>query len=239
VLENHIKAALDSYGDAHAVGRWSKSNVGIGPVIAAGLLAHIDITKARTATPILRFAGLDPTVKWHKGQRRPWNDDLKTLCWKIGESFVKFSGHKDDTYGKLYLQRKAIEVRNNLEGQLSDQARQKLAEFNIGKDTDAYAWYSGSLTPEDAVAIAEVTKRRKEPGSGLPMLPPAHIHARAKRWTVKLFLSHWQQVAYREHYHAMAPAPYVFAHKGHVDHIDVPNWPFSGPAPSVTGAILD
>jgi hypothetical protein len=37
---------------------------GIGPVIAAGLLANIDITKAPTAGHIWRFAGLDPSSKW-------------------------------------------------------------------------------------------------------------------------------------------------------------------------------
>src|SRR5215467_2978497 len=43
-LESQIRRALDVYSDAHPVGQWLKSLHGIGPVIAAGLLAHIDIT---------------------------------------------------------------------------------------------------------------------------------------------------------------------------------------------------
>ena len=90
-LEGQIKRALDSYSDSHPAGAWLKSNYGIGPVIAAGLLAHIDIRKAPTVGHIWRFAGLDPTTKWEKGQKRPFNAELKTLCWKLGQSFMKFS----------------------------------------------------------------------------------------------------------------------------------------------------
>ena len=91
-LENQVKRALDKYTEAHAIGRWMKSIYGIGPVIAAGLMAHIDIKKATTAGHIWRYAGLDPTVEWKKKTKRPWNAELKTLCWKIGQSFMKFSG---------------------------------------------------------------------------------------------------------------------------------------------------
>lgn len=53
---------------------------GIGPVISAGLLAHIDIHRAVTVGHIWRFAGLDPSVKWLKKTKRPWNAGLKVLC---------------------------------------------------------------------------------------------------------------------------------------------------------------
>ena len=88
VMEAQIKRALDAWTDHDEVGRWAKSVYGIGPVISAGLLAHIDINKAPTVGHIWRFAGLDPTATWNKGEKRPWNASLKTLCWKIGESFV-------------------------------------------------------------------------------------------------------------------------------------------------------
>jgi hypothetical protein len=202
VLEVQIKGALGAYAAADPVGRWSQSIVGIGPIIAAGLLAHIDIEKAPTVGHIWRFAGLDPTVEWKKGVKRPWNASLKTLCWKIGESFVKVSGNENDIYGKLYLARKATEQTRNESGALADQAAAKLARFKIGKDTDAYAAYS------------------------IGKLPPAHIHARAKRWAVKLFLAHWHAVAYRAKFGTDAPKPYVLSQLQHGHEIAVPNWPF-------------
>ena len=63
-LEQQIKGALGIYAKAHRAGRWALSQHGIGPVLAAGLLAHIDIRKASTAGKIWRFAGLDPTAEW-------------------------------------------------------------------------------------------------------------------------------------------------------------------------------
>jgi hypothetical protein len=201
VLERNIKSALGVYADSQTVGRWSQSIVGIGPILSAGLLAHIDIAKAPTVGHIWRFAGLDPTVLWEKKTKRPWNTRLKTLCWKIGESFVKVSGHEDDVYGKFYLQRKALEMARNEEGRFSDQAVAKLDRFKIGKTTDAYGHYAAGR------------------------LPPAHLHARAKRWVVKLFLAHWHHVAYETHFGQPPPKPYVLTHLGHVDEIRPPHWP--------------
>ncbi|WP_348701051.1 hypothetical protein, partial [uncultured Limnobacter sp.] len=71
-LENKIKRTLEIYAKHNPVGQWSLSITGIGPVIAAGLLAHIDITKAPTVGHIWRYAGQDPTCTWEKGQKRPW-----------------------------------------------------------------------------------------------------------------------------------------------------------------------
>ena len=64
-LESSVHRALDAFSDASPVGRWARNQYGIGPVIAAGLLAHIDIEIAITAGKIWRYAGLDSTIKWH------------------------------------------------------------------------------------------------------------------------------------------------------------------------------
>jgi hypothetical protein len=41
------------------------------------------------------------------------------------------------------------------------------------------------------------------------MLPPAHVHARARRWVVKLFLSHFHAEWFQKHYGKPAPLPYA------------------------------
>lgn len=197
-LENQVKRALDAYSGASPVGIWARSQVGIGPVLAAGLLAHIDIRQAPTAGHIWNFAGLNPGVVWDKGERRPWNASLKTLCWKVGESFVKFSGREDCFYGKFYAKRKLEETERNDRGEFSEQARLKLERFKIGKDTDAFKAYSTGK------------------------LPPAHIHARAKRYAVKLFLSHLHHVWFELEYGEAPPKPYAIAIDGHGHYIEVP-----------------
>ena len=215
LVEGQIKGALDRYSLGHPVGRWSRSIVGIGPVIGAGLLAHIDIEQAPTAGHIWRFAGLDPTVKWGKGKKRPWNASLKVLCWHAGESFVKFHNHEDDVYGKLYVERKARELARNAEGKFHAQAVQRCNELDrLGKtQSEAYKWYAGHYTAK-GVFIGN--------GGGQPMLPPGHIHERAKRWAVKLFLAHYHEVAYRHRYDKAPPVPYPIAFMHHVDKIEPP-----------------
>lgn len=195
-LEKQVARALDAYSGAHKAGIWAREQRGIGPVIAAGLLAHIDIHKAETAGNVWSYAGLssNPEKEWKKGQKRPFNAALKTLCWKIGESFVKVSGHEDAVYGRLYLERKALEIQKNDNGDFKDQAEAKLERFNIGKTTDAYKAYSKGK------------------------LPPAHVHARAKRYAVKMFLSHFWEV-WRGIEGLPTPAPYAIEHLGHAHKI--------------------
>src|SRR4029078_13106851 len=105
------------------------------------MLSQIDINRARTAGHIWRYAGLDPTVRWNKGEKRPWNASLKRLAWIAGESFVKVSGNPDALYGQLYRERKAIEERKNLAGDFADQAAASLAGKKYGADTHALSAY--------------------------------------------------------------------------------------------------
>jgi hypothetical protein len=200
-VEKEIKKALDvyTYKETTGVGVWLRSICGIGPVIAAGLLAHKNPQDDETVGRLWAFAGLDPSRTWDKGEKRPWNADLKVICFHAGESFVKMQGRKTDTYGRLYAQRKAFEVLRNENGHLADQAAAVLKAKRIGKDTVAYASYS------------------------VGKLPAAHIHARARRWVVKLMLSHYHAVAYYLAHKRLPPRPYVITHLGHVDEISPPN----------------
>lgn len=198
-LETDLKKVLDIYTDNNTVGQWLKSIVGIGPVIAAGLLAHIDITKAPTVGHIWSYARLNPDQVWGRGQKRPWNAKLKVLCWKAGESFVKVSNNPNDVYGHIYSERKELEIARNEAGQFADQAAAMLKAKKIGKDTEAYKWYSEGK------------------------LPPAHIHSRAKRYAVKLFLSHLHEFWYEQEFGEKPPLPYPIAILGHAHKIARPD----------------
>lgn len=200
--EAEIQRNLDRYSDAHIPGVWAKSIVGIGPVIAAGLLAHIDIERAPTVGHIWSFAGLDPTKVWEKKTKRPWNAKLKTLCWKIGDSFVKFQNHERDVYGSVYVARKALEVERNESGALADQAKQSLETRRI---TDK--------------GLRETLEAGR--------LPAGRIDLRARRYAVKLFLAHLHHVMYEDHYGEPPPKPYVLSHGDHAHFIAPPNWPMA------------
>jgi hypothetical protein len=75
------------------VSRWAKAQVGIGPVLAAGLAAYIDITRTPTVSALWSLAGLNPTAVWGKGEKRPWNAQLKTLCCLPGTMITTRRGY--------------------------------------------------------------------------------------------------------------------------------------------------
>lgn len=199
-LENQVKFALDKFGQTYPVGNWLRSITGIGPVITAALIAHIDIEKAPTAGHIHSYAGLNPGVRWEKGKKRPWNSELKVVAvFKAGESFVKTQSNKEGHYGKLFRKyRDALEFKNE-SGFYKERAATILATRKFDKDTEAYKAYI------------------------IGKLPDAHLHAMARRWVVKLFLSHLHDVLHRLRYGMKAPLPYALAHLNHTDLIEPPN----------------
>lgn len=196
-IETQIAQALRYYAEAHHMGRWAMGIVGIGPILAAGLIAHIDQTKPTTGH-IWRFAGLDPTCKWEKaakgekGEKRPWNAALKTLCWKIGESFVKVSNNPDSLYGRIYKERKEYEHKKNDAGEFAAQAADMVKR--VPRHAQRAIYKTGKLSD-------------------------GHLHSRAKRYAVKLFLSHWHDEAYRHHFKKDPPLPYPMAILGHAHFI--------------------
>lgn len=196
VLEAQIKRALDHYTQAHIMGEWMRQIVGIGPVISAGILAHLEGPRP-TAGRIYAFAGLagDGQKKWGAGEKRPYNVQLKTLCWHAGQSFMKFSGRDDCFYGRIYRERKAFELQMSESGKRSDTAARLVS--TVSKTTQAYGHYSAGH------------------------LPPSQIDGRARRYAVKLFLSHMNEV-WLERLGMEVPKPFALARLHHVDYIPPP-----------------
>jgi hypothetical protein len=103
-------------------------------------------------------------------------------------------------YAQIYRQAKEEYQRRNESGSYAELAAQTLSKKNIGEDT--------------------LARGRLEKG----YLPDAQIHGRAKRKAVKLFLSHYWQVAYEVHFRRPAPRPWIIEHGGHIDLIPVPGY---------------
>ncbi len=146
-----------------------------------------------------RFAGLDPTVEWKAKTKRPWSARAKVLCFKAGECFIKVQNNDKDVYGKIYAKRKMQEISFNERGRFAEQAAD--GADRVGKTTEAFKHYDKG------------------------MLPPAHVHARARRYAVKLFLSHLHDVSYRDYYKKDPPIPFAFTKNcegNHTHFIQVP-----------------
>jgi len=232
-LEAQTRRGLLAYARSQPLGRWCLANCGVGPVSAAALLAHIDLTacacaqyrgiprKDRPAHPcpgivtagaVWRFAGMDPDVKWERGQVRPWNARLKVICWNLGKCFVRNHKRPECFYGHLYAARKRQEEERNAAGLFAEQARARLSDARQG----------GWRITEEMRACWEAGK-----------LQPAGLELRAIRYVMKIFLSHYHHVG-RTLLTGSAPEAWVIAHGGHANFIPPPHWPLEGEeAPAV------
>lgn len=249
-LEDNAKTWLQVYIQSHALYPWFAAVHGIGPVLAAGLAAHLG---SRPVPPTVghwwRYAGLDPSQQWMgadklKAQwdaltgdidertralayivgrdpetvirdattdfktgevgkltkakalkslaRIPFNRPLKTLCWKIGDQFVKLGDREDALYAKFYRNRKAREVARNENGERRDLARKTLEAKPNHAQRAIYA--EGKL-------------------------PDGRIDLMARRATVKLFLSHLHELWYRVENNTAPPHPFSTTIKGHAHYI--------------------
>jgi hypothetical protein len=195
-IEEQIAKSFDKILTSPAA-LWLKAQRGIGPVIAAGLLAHIDITKAPTVGHIWKFAGLDPTMKWEKGEKRPYNAELKQLTWHAGQCFMKQSNDPDCFYGHLYRERKRFEIERNENGNNAERAK------------------TFKVSPGATKAVKDKLKEGK--------LPDFNIDARARRYAVKIFLSHLHAVMYWNHYGKAPPKPFAISILGHAHEIRIPH----------------
>jgi predicted RNA-binding Zn-ribbon protein involved in translation (DUF1610 family) len=204
--EERAKNLLDYWTSKDELANWSRQVMGIGPVLAAGLRAEIDVTRANHVSSVWRFAGYDPTAIWEKGQKRPHNAFLKVICWRLGDSFVKVSGRPKSLYGKLYRNEKNRLVHINDNGGFAQDAKERID--------------SGIRVP------GKGTEARKALDAG--RLPQAQVDLRARRKAVKIFLSHyWVQGRLLEG--LSVSQPYAIARLGHVTNIG-PEVPYIIPA---------
>ena len=205
VLEDQIKSLMGQFASNYALGNWLQSICGIGPVLSAAFLVTFSPLHRRTAGAWYAYAGIAPGIEWKKGEKRPFDARAKVFCYKAGESFVKVQNNDADFYGKLFRSQKDFYISKNEESGFADNAAGKLEKYKIGKTTDAYKAYSTGH------------------------LPPAHIHAMARRYAVKMMISHMHDLAWEDYYGEKAPCPYVFSDKFtggvHRHFIEPPNRP--------------
>jgi hypothetical protein len=194
---------MNEWTEYHEVAKILKDSVyGVGPIIAAGLVAYFDVHKANTAGGFWRYAGLDPSVSWSKGEKRPWNASLKTLCWKMGDCFMKFSNALDANgnpacfYGQLYRKKKLELVDLNESGKLFKTAEDTLSKKKF-KDPKTLSTYNSGKCSD------------------------GHVDGMARRWAVKLFLSNLHELWCAAEGIPVAK-PYSMAILGHTHYICQP-----------------
>lgn len=93
VLEKEVTAEIAESVKQHEMYDWFERVKGIGPGLAGCLLAHINIERCNTVSGLWKYAGLAVTEgvadRPTKGQKLPYNAELKRICFLIGTSFLR------------------------------------------------------------------------------------------------------------------------------------------------------
>jgi hypothetical protein len=97
-IERGLYKRLDAWSKEHPLRKKYLNHVkGIGGVLASGLIAWLSepMLKANYVSQVWSYCGLTPDSVRKKNEKLKYNPKLKTFCWKIGQSFIKF-----DCFGK-------------------------------------------------------------------------------------------------------------------------------------------
>ncbi len=232
-LELQTVRGLKAFAEASPLGQWCLSIAGVGPILTAGFLAHIDLKRCSckdyrhlrgmergkipphncpglaTAGAIHRFAGMiDPELlHWGKGQRRPYNARLKQVCYHLGQCF-KRTPLVQDVSGEEYLYVRLYRQRKILEVERNEAGLN--ADRARSRLQDCLGRRS-KISPE----------QREIWASG--KLQAIGLDHRAARYAVCLFLSHYHTVG-REILGLPNVVPWVIEHGGHIHYIPPPLW---------------
>lgn len=226
-LEKQIGTLIATFYEVHPLKWFFEQTPGIGPGIAIKIISQLDINRAPTAGHFWSFAGLNPTAKWEKGKKRPHNAELKKTMFLATDQWIKLKNNDSSHYSRWLFERRDIEWQKNLAGGNAEYAARALASKSYGAATDAKAWLAGNCCPEKARAMLAEGKTPTASGckvkeGGLPMIPPAQVVMRARRWTSKLFLAHLHHRWYEFEFGEAPPKPYVIEHAGHAHIIEPP-----------------
>jgi hypothetical protein len=194
MIEDDVKKMLLKYAESSPVGRWCLSLYGVGPVITAGFIAHLNIKVAPTAGHFWRFAGRDPSMRWEKGQKRPFCADVKQLTYHFGECIKRTHNAAESEYGPLYAARKKLLVERNERGDFAERAK---------------------------VFVTKSADVRKVLAQG--KLPAGNLDSQACNYVAKIFLSHLHAVMYWHEYRKAPPRPFAIQHLGHAHEIKIPH----------------
>lgn len=159
--EDTIAGVLGTYAERFPAGRWAMDQYGVGPIIAAGLLAHIDINKCPYASHIHSYAGLIKDLKWYKTK-----EDKELIKAMINEVVGKKG---EPTYEHVCMigakiKRKPVNLMGLLE-QRSIPNKKNLIAMVKGKEEKKAAheaWFSYVDPMDRLTAIADIADMTPE-----------------------------------------------------------------------------
>jgi len=109
----HIKASNDPLVKA------AMNVTGVGPITVAGLQVYVDLEKARSASAMWSYVGIDKPShdRYTKGEAGGGNKTLRTMVWNMANSMAKnrqcpYRAVYDQTKERLAVSEKMVKTRN-------------------------------------------------------------------------------------------------------------------------------
>jgi hypothetical protein len=248
VIEGDVKRGLKEFAKASPVGLWMMAQTGVGEVIAAGILAHVDIERAKTAGAIWALAGLDPTQQWISREAadkmvcsQPTDLDVKNLCERTGKKFATV--HRFAT----------TDHAGNPTSLTKASLAKALSRRPYSPDLKQVCWHAGQcfkrvsgdssslygqlyhdhkllvVSRNERGDFAEraktFTTRSPEVRAILKQgkLPAGNLDQQACNFATKIFLSHVHAVMYWNRYRTAPPKPFAIGILGHAHEICIPD----------------
>jgi len=102
LLEDEVDNDIKDIAKEYPIIELATEVKGVGVMLAAKVVAMVDIQRAETVSALWKYAGYGVTNgerdKPTKGEKLPYNKRLKTTCYLIGSSFLK----SNSPYRRIY-----------------------------------------------------------------------------------------------------------------------------------------
>jgi len=134
--EKELYKRLDAWSRNHPLRKKFLNRVkGIGPVLSSGIIAWYSdaILNASNVSKIWKYSGLAPgqeSQERRRGEKLNYNPRLKSFCWKIGESFIRFKCFGRKLYDSFKEQTKQKHP-DWTKGHIHNYARKKVVKIFI------------------------------------------------------------------------------------------------------------
>lgn len=204
--EIRYKGLMDQYLENEKLWyMWLSKIRGISSVLGSNLLKNFGYCENyQYVSSLWRHCGYDPdgAKGRHKGETISYNPKLKTLIWKIGDSFIK---QRTPVYRGIYdlEKERQMHMLNNILDGLTDEEKKNLKKMK--KRQEKRDFISG-FNPKAPVSLLN-----------------ADMRARCKM--VKIFLQHYYLIG-RKLKDISVSEPYAFEKLGHKHYIEPPHNPF-------------
>jgi len=235
-LEKQIKSALDVYTDAHLMGSWMRQIYGIGPVLSAGLLAHIYMGEWCKVCHGHDLADHERRLADKKAKHSPHEWQPVYSCPTVSHiwSFAGWAGKDQKKWEKGNKRPFNAKFRT-----LLWKCGQSFMKFHNKPECfygHLYAEYKAKKTAEndsggylqranELVRNASANYKKTDAYKLYNLhgkLSPGHIDNMARRYAVKLFLAHLHNEWYTRDTGQPPPAPYPMQILGHAHFIPPP-----------------